>query len=204
MDQAIKISTMSGKLKGFKAINFSPLTAVFCQKMAKTKGTVCEYCYSRRMLKTYRKACNAPYASNAALLSIPLKDQELPRFAIGDMVRIAAHGEIDNKIQASNLLRMVSANQLTIFGWWTKRTDILPHAISRHIGQTKNLVLIQSSYTINKPDIKASGFDIVFTVYNDPSLVPEDAFICAGKKCSTCMHCYTPGVTQDVAEILRK
>ena len=57
MKQEIKISKNVGKArKGFKAINFSPLTAVFCQKMAKTKGTVCEYCYSRRMLKTYRKS----------------------------------------------------------------------------------------------------------------------------------------------------
>ncbi len=204
MDQAIKISTMSGKLKGFKAINFSPLTAVFCQKMAKTKGTVCEYCYSRRMLKTYRKACNAPWASNAALLSIPLKDQELPRFAIGDMVRISAHGEIDNRLQASNLLRMIESNPETVFGWWTKQINIVQYAIANHIGQTKNLVLVQSSYHINKPDSKAQGFDIVFTVYDDASLIPEDAFRCAGKKCSACMHCYTPGVKQDVAELLRK
>jgi hypothetical protein len=203
----IKVSVMTGKLKGFYGVNFNPLDNAFCAKMAKKEGTVCSYCYSRRMISTFRKSCAKPFTNNAKVMSEIMHDQLLPRFMPGAYVRFLAHGELENVPQLINFFRIAKVNRDTTFALWTKRTDILFelfHDDGLAYDKPANLNIIQSSPFLNqKSPEKAPYVDAIFTVYESGDADTTADFLCNGKNCSECMHCYKEDPT-DVSEILRK
>ena len=200
----IKVSVMTGKLKGFYAINFNPLDNAFCAKMAKKEGTVCSYCYSRRMLQTFRKNCAKPFSQNALVMSEKIHDQLLPRFMPGAFVRFLSHGELENTAQLENFFRIAEVNPATRFSLWTKRSDLLFDLYADRIKlKPTNLNIIQSSIFVNqKLDTQSPYTDALFTVYESEEADNTLDFRCNGKNCRDCMHCYNPN-PKDVSEILR-
>lgn len=195
----IHVSTMTGKLAGFKAVNFNPITPRFCNRRSQTPGTVCQHCYSRKMIKTYRQSCAKPFTRNAELMNGAVPDYCIPRFQPGSSVRFLAHGEMDTTDQFMSFCAICRASPETHFTMWTKRTDIvalLLHEIPA------NLTLIQSSTYVNRPEQRAPGFHAVFTVYDKEHELPEGTQHCVGQKCMYCMHCYR-GAPTDISERLR-
>ena len=195
----IHVSKMTGKLEGFKAVNFNPLTTRFCNRMGQTPGTVCQHCYSRKMIKTYRQSCAKLFTRNAELMDGVVLDQCIPRFQPGESVRFLAHGDMDTTAQFMSFCEICRVNPETHFTMWTKRTDII--ALLQH-EIPPNLTLIQSSTHVNRPDQKAPGFHAVFTVYDAEHELPKGTQHCNGQKCRDCMHCYR-GAPTDISERLR-
>jgi len=201
MKDMISVSKMSGKLAGFKAINFSALDNPFCERMSQIEGTVCASCYSRRMLLTFRKRAREGWKQNSILMSDDLEDWQLPRFEPESYVRLLSHGELDNLTQLYNFQKIALLNPETHFTMWTKRVDLIEKA--DFLEPASNLRIIASSPYIGiKAEVDHSRIDGVFTVYQKGE-VPEDSFHCAGKKCATCMHCYTSRLFSHIGEELR-
>lgn len=199
----IKVSTMTGKLAGFFAINFNPQTCHFCNKMRSIEGTVCTHCYSHKMMRTSRVNCNAAWSHNAHIMSRVLHDQELPRFPLDAVVRFLAHGDMDNVTQLINFIQIARVNPLTHFALWTKRTDLVAEAFAVY-KKPDNLTLIQSSVFIGRAEVCQEHFNAVFTVYPKGQALPADTHHCADKKCADCMYCYADGdLPYDISEALR-
>ncbi len=196
----IHVSKMSGKLKGFRAVNFNPLTSTFCRSMHAKGGGICEHCYSFRMISTYRKSCAKPFTANAELMSGAMPPEGFVGFDPGEHVRLLAHGDMDNKEQYINFVKLCEYNPGAQFTMWTKRKDIVLRYLSL---KPHNLTIIQSSSQINTPEPIAPGFDAVFTVYDDETLIKVPSTRCYGKSCASCMYCYTKPAGH-ISELLRK
>jgi len=179
-DRQIKLSTMTGKLTGFKAINTNTVTNEFCQKMNKT-DSICGSCYSMAMLQGSRKNCQPAWQNNSELLSQSLLDaRQLP--VINERYfRFHGHGELINQTHFDNLCRIAEHNPATTFALWTKRRNL--------IGGDKpsNLILIYSNPTIDRVMAKPpKGFDKVFNNVASPRANEN----CTGQKCADCLECY--------------
>lgn len=95
---------------------------------------------------------------------------------------------LEDNPNLSNYVAICKANKWTTFSLWTKRKDIIERFFSKH-PKPKNLILIYSNPTINKPITKIfSYFDKIF------NNVSEDKYIdkqnCTGQQCITCLRCY--------------
>jgi len=67
--EVIKISNMTGKLKGFRAISTNTLTNQFCVDMfnRKDKDLICTECYSAKNLQGMRKNCVSSRQHNSEI-----------------------------------------------------------------------------------------------------------------------------------------
>ena len=187
----VHISTMTGKLESFKAINTNTSTNPFCIKMnSAKKTTICSVCYSHSMLNTYRKNMAPALQRNSDLLSSrPLEEGEIPK-VLEAFIRIHAHGELINQQHLANYVVIARSNPHCIFALWTKRKDIIKKYFREH-DKPANLILIYSNPNIGTIlDGLPEYFDRTF------NNVPEEQDIerqnCAGQKCKNCMLCYTP------------
>lgn len=207
----IRVSTMTGKLQGLRAINFSPLSNPFCKASSQKEGCVCSHCYSIHMLKTFRVSCHESWNANyLAMDAGVLEDWEVPRFNKDEKVRLLAHGEMCSDMQALNFVRIAKLNPQAVFTMWTKRPNLFNNYFL-----PDNFYIIQSSPSMN---VKAKEHyfarskrtvNAVFTVYEDPNDIPDGSYLCKGKKCIECMFCYTLGretetFPKQIAEIIRK
>lgn len=201
----IKVSTMTGKLEGFQGINFNPLVNKFCKAMAMEKGTVCEHCYSQKMLKTFRSSCVSAFTSNAEIMKEVVEDQLLPRFMPGSYVRFLAHGELETVYQALNFILIANANPKTNFAIWTKRVAAIDKAMYIFDEPLpSNLTIVQSGLYVNEDFLKHPTAHIKFLVVDGQEPSEETGVhLCKGKKCRDCMFCYTQKAGT-VVEVLRK
>ncbi len=200
----IKRSTMSGKLAGIDAFNTNTMTNPYCQKMHVTPGTVCEDCYSWRMLQTYRANCAEPWQSNSDLLSGALIPVDQLPVINAHSFRLHGHGELINKTHYLNYLRIARRNPASTFALWTKRKEII-RAAARSIDPAStrpaNLILIYSNPIKNRVmKSPPKYFDKVFNNITQPS--PADN--CTGRKCIDCRQCYslTSGV-DSIVELMK-
>lgn len=196
----VHVSKMTGKLEGFLAINFDPTSSKFCEKMRGTFGTICNHCYSFKAISSYRKSCAAPFRRNAELMSSVLHYSQIPRFVPGSRVRFLAHGDMDNIQQLYSFMAIANDNPEVSFTIWTKRKDLVAKVAE---ARPSNMKFIQSSPYVNEPENLSTGFDAVFTVYDNKDKMPPEHFVCSGKKCLSCMYCYSD-VSGHIAELLRK
>ena len=188
----IIISKMSGKLAGFYSINTNPLDNPFCNKMANIPGSICEQCYSRRMLKTLRKLCNKSWSENGFVLSKEVMDaKHLPDLSglhCNGAFRFSSHGEIINETHLTNLCTIAARNPGVTFGLWTKRTDM----VQKHRDQIpSNVVLIASTRWVDiaQPSVP-DGFDKIFSVYTKAFAERHAIPINCTGHCKECMLCY--------------
>lgn len=195
-------SVMTGKLKGIGAINTNPLTNPFCLKMAKNPDSICHYCYSQAMLKTFRASCVPAFERNSRYLSeriIPV--QELP--TVGnkyELFRFNAHGEIINPTHAINLMNIVENNKDTFFGLWSKRANI----VRKHIRRTTNANLIYSTNRLNPTETDVpEGFDKTFNVYTASYAKKHNIKVNCHGGCATCKLCYSKNRVRKINEIVK-
>ena len=193
----LKISKMSGKLKGIRALNVNPLTNKFCQKNIDS-NTICQYCYSKRMLKTFRQRCIPIFETNSRLLSKPIPQDKLPK--LNDKIfRIHAHGELINKTHYKNIVNLIKKNPDTFFAFWTKRLDLIDPSI-----KPKNSNFIYSTQEINNPSpIIPKGFDKVFSVYTPEFVKKYNIKINCQRQCNKCKICYTKNSVNYINELLK-
>lgn len=181
----LKISKMSGKLKGLQALNTSPLQNDFCQVRHNAKIGICEKCYSINMCKTFRQNAEVTWKKNGDILSSLIIPDKLLPFINQAFFRFSAHGELINETHLINLINICNRNSHCTFALWTKREALFNRVIQEH-GKPKNLIAIYSVTEIdtiieNVPE----NFDKAFCVksYNDIN-------INCGNRCMTCLKCY--------------
>lgn len=191
----IVISKMSGKLQGFYSINTNPFDNPYCNKMASIPGSICEQCYSRKMLTTMRKSCNRSWSENAFRISkevIPEKLlPDLSGLQCNGAFRFSSHGEIINENHLVNLLNIARKNPDITFGLWTKRISM----IQEHINEIPdNVVLVASTRLTNIAfPVVPDGFHKVFSVYTKSFAEEHGIAINCHGKCRECMICYRRG-----------
>ena len=157
LSNTLKISKMSGKLKGFKALNTNTLSNEFCIKMYNcgNKEIICTFCYSHNMLNTYRKSCVVPWQNNSDILSKSLlKEYQLPRIKDSEF-RFHGHGELINSKHLKNFVLIVEHNPKCNFALWTKRKNIV-RAVFKKQERPNNLILVYSNPVIDKVMKKAT------------------------------------------------
>ena len=171
----LKISKMSGKLDGLKAINTSPLNNPFCMTRHSQDKGICGQCYSIRMLKTFRSNCNPTYA----------------------FFRFSAHGELLNENHLINLLNICKKNPHCTFALWTKRAALYRKVIKQY-KKPVNLIAIYSQTKINHiPQKPPTGFDKVFCVVNDKTPVN------CKDRCISCLKCYRKSTESVIVERIK-
>jgi len=193
MQSVIKISKMSGKLDGLRAISTNTLTNPFCIKMnaSKKQDNICTKCYSVAMLNGLRKNCAPAWQHNSDMLSggiIP--DHMLPTI-LDAFFRFSAHGELINLTHLENLHNIALHNPHCSFALWTKRKDFIRKFYSQH-KKPANLILIYSNPTINRVmQSPPEFFDRTFNNVEKHFKGIEQN--CTGQKCRDCLLCYTIG-----------
>ena len=202
MSNEIKVSKMSGKLQGILAINTNPLTNAFCTSMRNTTGSICQSCYSCKMLSGYRKNCVPAFEHNSNILSSRiLDDVELPKFKDTDVVRIHAHGELINSIHMTNIVNMANKNYNTVIALYTKRTGIVWNVLDK-INVPSNLILVYSNPAVDKIMVNPpDGFDKVFNVVTEDRF--EQSVNCGGQRCIDCKLCYHLNGQDCIVELLK-
>ena len=180
----VRISTMSGKLSGFQAINTNTLSNSFCSLMRQTDA-ICSACYSAAMLSGSRKNCVPAFEHNSALLSGALLTARQLPVINARYFRFHGHGELINGTHLENFYRIAEHNPATTFALWTKRRDLIRSGRAR----PANLILIYSNPSLQKVMRKAPArFDKVFN--NVPAAYTGPAN-CTGQRCADCLACYT-------------
>ena len=188
----IKISTLTGKLKGFEAINTNTLTNDFCSKMRKSDA-ICRECYSASMLEGLRKNCAPAWQRNSDIFSSKiLLSEDLPVINAHSF-RFHAHGELINLTHLINYMNIAIKNPFTTFALWTKRKNLVNEYIRTGGVIPDNFILIYSNPKTDKVLSKIPvHFDKVFNA-SDSGEVKEGQTECTGKSCMSCMACYRKG-----------
>ena len=203
MQQVIHISTMSGKLKGLRAISTNTLTNPFCikQNSSGKADNICTMCYSVNMLSTFRKNTAPALQRNSDLLPIrELTDREIP-FINERIFRFSAHGELVNTTHLVNLFRIATLNDGCTFSLWTKRKDIVKKVLAT-MTKPANMILIYSNPTIDKVLAKPpEGFQRSFN--NVSKGVMVEAQNCTGQRCIDCQLCYSHDTTDTIIEAVK-
>lgn len=192
----IKLSKMTGKLKNLDAINTNTVTNKFCKKMHNSKNDkcICKYCYSQKMLKTFRKNCQPAFQYNSNLLSKQLIDKtQIPRFK-HELLRINAHGELINQTHADNIIRLALFKPDKTITLYTKRLNLINNAIKRqsHAVKPDNLIIVYSNPLLDKPITKIpqnNMYKYVDKIFNVMS-TENNKINCGAKNCNKCRLCY--------------
>ena len=184
----MKISKLTGKLKGFEAINTNTLSNAFCSKMRATDA-ICQDCYSASMLQGVRKNCVEPWQRNSDELSKAIPIENLPTINAHSF-RFHAHGELINYVHLENFMNIAKANPFTTFGLWTKRLGYVRKYLKNN-SRLDNVILIYSN-TSKERKMKRppKGFDKVFNSLYDDTVTSKNEKLCTGKSCMECMACY--------------
>ena len=190
----IKITKkMSGKMEGMLSLNTSCLTNPNCQAFSKIDGSICQKCYSHKLL-SYRQNVSECFEQNAFELTTRiLTNEEINknfRFYNINFFRFEAFGDLINDTQLLNYVNIAKANKKVKFALWSKNINIINEVFSK-IKKPKNLQLVLSSLYLNKKldesIIKAHINYKVFTVYDEEFIKNNDVVInCGAKKCALC------------------
>jgi len=183
----LKISKMTGKLKGIDAINTNTLSNSFCSKMRETDA-ICKECYSASMLQGVRKNCVQPWQNNSDKLSKVIPIENLPVINAHSF-RFHGHGELINYQHLDNFMNIARKNPFTTFAIWTKRIGFI-RKWKKSNKNLDNVVFIYSNPSTEKKMTRPpKGFDKVFNaLYNDD--ISNGETLCTGVSCIDCMACY--------------
>tara|TARA_Y100000310_G_scaffold228526_1_gene230814 strand:+ start:1674 stop:2357 length:684 start_codon:yes stop_codon:yes gene_type:complete len=223
----VHVSTMSGKLEGFKSISSNTVINKFCfdkYTTAKVKNKkagrvvdICGVCYSQIMLNSYRKNIQPALDRNEKLAERLLEPHDLPTYLLAFM-RYDAHGELlTEKIDPvtgtviktfpkynhiENYCKIAEHNPHCNFALWTKRTDIIkPFFDSRP--KPANLILIYSNPKVGTILAKPpKHFDRTFNNVLAHEFVDEQN--CTGQKCKDCLLCYKHNGVTTIVEKVKK
>ena len=153
------------------------------------------------MLLAYRKNCVPSFENNSRVLRQENIDGDMPKFnKKNDIIRIHAHGELQNATHLKNLLKIVKSNPTKTFSLYTKRIDIVNEVFG--LGQTPtNLIMVFSNPVIDKPILVIPKyFDKVFNVCRDGY---HDKINCGANSCNTCRTCYDKTKSNIIYEMIK-
>jgi len=181
----IKLSKMSGKLKGIGAINTNTTSNGFCIKQNGNgkPDSICSECYSWRILKTFRKNAVPAFKHNSKVLSEKIIHPDGLPITNYAYFRFNGHGELINSNHFHNLLNICKKNKKTTFALWTKRSDIVKRELKSR-DKPKNLILVYSNPKIDSVIGIPKGFNKVF------NNVSHDIGTNCHGKCIDCLKCY--------------
>ncbi len=188
------------KMESMQSINVNPLTNRFCISSHKN-DMICKKCYAINQVKMYGGMVK-PLQSNSDILSTyNLKISDVPVIN-AQVFRFNSFGELINETHYKNLIMIARLNPDTIFSLWTKRFKIVQKAQSK-IAKPDNLILIHSSYKVNKEEELPDGFDKVFTVYDRWYASVHDVVINCQERCNECRICYSKSTTNSIHELIK-
>jgi hypothetical protein len=196
---SIHITKHSGKMEGFSSISTNSMTNPYCTKMSKCLTSICNKCYSNRLLKI-RKGLYDKLELNSKILSKGVIEMsEIP--IINKLYfRFNSFGDLINKIHLINLMRIVKKNPNTTFTLWTKRIHLVKGMI-----KPNNFILIYSNPIMDNKDIKIPNkiFDKIFNVYSKKYAQENNIQINCKQSCLDCLICYTHNSINIINEELK-
>jgi len=188
------------KMENMQSINTNPLTNKFCISSAK-KNRVCKKCYAIRQIGMYSNMVK-PLQNNSDILSTKrLNTHDVP-IINAIIFRFNSFGELINKQHLENLFLIAYYNPKTMFTLWTKRTTLVQKYVAKY-GKPDNIILIHSSYEINKKEELPDYFDKVFTVYDKWYVSGRDLKINCFRHCIDCKLCYTKNSIVHIDELIK-
>lgn len=186
----LHITTGSGKMAGLPSINTSTLKNDFCTGMRNSntkKDLICKKCYAAR-LETMRPSLVTALERNAVVYERLLTEDELPRLNYA-IFRFDSFGELHNAIHLINYFAIALKNPTTVFGLWTKRTDIT-RKVLKTMPKPANVILIHSSLARDTIDALPAGYDKVFTAHTRKVSKANNVAINCHSSCNDCRLCY--------------
>lgn len=197
----LHITIGSGKMEFIPSINTSTLKNKFCDSMrlSSDKSLICTNCYAATYEKMRPFLVEALERNNDLFERI-LLDSELPRLNYA-IARFDSFGEVHNEVHVLNYFNIARKNPETVFGFWTKRKDLIKKVL-KMVSKPSNVILIHSSAKKNKVDRLPAGYDKVFTAHKKSDLKPSVAINCS-KSCNDCRLCYSHNDVVFINEIMK-
>ena len=201
MPYKLHITMGTAKMEGIPSFNTSATLNPFCNKMNQSddKSLICTNCYAINTEKRYPNLIPA-LERNIDLYQRILLDSELPRLNYA-IARFDSFGEVHNEIHVLNYFNIARKNPETVFGFWTKRKDIIKKVL-KMVSKPANVILIHSSCKKNKVDKLPGGYDKVFTAHKKSDLKPSITINCS-KSCNDCRLCYSHNDVIFINEIMK-
>lgn len=185
-------SKESGKMRGIPSLSTACIYNSFCMANRKINGSVCQKCYAFNSLKRYKNLFKLLKINTELLTMKELNRDSIP-FLNYSLFRFESHGDIQNKLQLENYLKIVEKNKYCNFTLWTKNYNLTEKYFSEN-KKPKNLILIYSSLFLNvKINITDFNYcDKIFTVYTKEFISKNKIKInCGSNSCINCRKCYT-------------
>lgn len=183
------------------SINTSTLKNKFCDSMrlSSDKSLICTNCYAANYEKMRPSLVEALERNNDLFERI-LLESELPRLNHA-IARFDSFGEVHNEVHVLNYFNIARKNPETVFGFWTKRKDLIKKVL-KMVSKPSNVILIHSSNKKNKVDRLPAGYDKVFTAHKKSNLKPSITINCS-KSCNDCRLCYSHNDVVYINEIMK-
>ena len=200
---------MSGKMESIGSVSTACTCNPICKERMKNKKMVCNKCYAEAQLekakKGFREVILQGLETNYELLTSSVLPRDLlPVFPNTSIFRIESFGDVANVTQAINYTHIAEVNPNVTFAWWTKNLWLLEEAFNICGGKPSNLIVVQSSFFVNKQDQKHRIADKVFTVYTKEYATEHNIEInCGARHCATCRLCYGFNDTVYINELLK-
>lgn len=192
----------TGKMHDMQSISTSSLCNANCKKFSMNEKCVCAHCFSNKQQKAQPNTAKKLARNFEALTQHLFKVEEMPVIN-ACLFRIEAFGDLYNVTQARNYLRLIKANPLVHFGWWTKSPRLIAEALKEE-GMTKppkNVTIIQSGFMLNTEIKKAYDWiDKTFIVYDNDINVKIN---CGARDCIKCQRCYKKNTAKTIREKLK-
>lgn len=205
----------SGKIEGITSFDSTATNCDFCKAMRKAAENnpkhICRYCYDYAQEHSFRGAniVNRHTLNMLIMSSVEFTKDELRMVNTSYINRVNSSGDTPNVIYAKNMINIAFVNPNEKFAYWAKNKKAVIAACDE-LGKPENMILIQSSVIIGKPEKLAKYFDYVFTVYatkeETEAALASGACECNGKKCKACGYkCYFGAWESgaNIAEFLR-
>lgn len=197
----LHITMGTAKMEGIPSFNTAATKNEFCIKMNQSddKSLICTSCYAVNTEKRYVNLVGALERNNDLFERI-LLDSELPRLNYA-IARFDSFGEVHNAIHVLTYFNIARKNPETVFGFWTKRKDLIKKVL-KMVSKPANVILIHSSAKKNKVDRLPAGYDKVFTAHKKSDLKPAITINCS-HKCNDCRLCYSHNDVIYINEIMK-
>lgn len=206
----------TGKMYGVLGLSTSVMLNPLCKACQNIGDSVCSKCYANARM--YPEQSIKLALCTYVLCTYEFTTEQIP-YIYASMCRFESFGDLLNKIQCANYIRIALKNSDKDFGFWSKRPAIIYHALIDKFNGVKphNLSVVYSSLHLNQIEsdiidkfILPNGekmIDHVFTVFTADYAIKHHVVIhCLDKKCAiTCgKRCYRRDTETYVNEIVKK
>ena len=181
-----------GKMSGMWSLNTSCACNPHCVKQQGCKGSVCEACYVPDIMKQFPKGAKR-WEENTKSLNENIIPVEAWPYIKKDIFRLESFGDLQSVLQAIHYINFATANPQTTFALWTKHPHYLKRAFDAGYKKPENLIIIFSSFWLNKASVPPYDFiNKIFTAYDREIAEQNEIDInCGARNCNTCRRCYS-------------